>query len=71
MIYKSKNEERNQQIVQFIGDCVTKKVMSRRSAVAEAARVFSLSEPQIYYIIRRQIKLSNYKKENMEVRQNG
>lgn len=71
MIYKSKNEERNQAIIQFIGDCVIKKVMNRRMAVAEAAKTFNLSEPQIYYIIRRQIKLSNYKKENMEVRQNG
>lgn len=66
MFYKSKNEERNQQIVQFIGDCVTKKVMSRRSAVAEAARVFSLSEPQIYYIIRRHIMVSKSKTEKGE-----
>lgn len=66
MYYKSKNEERNQAIIQFVGDCVTKKVMNRRAAVLEAAKTFNLSEPQIYYIIRRHIVLFNNKRENKE-----
>ena len=37
MFYKSKIE-RNLSIVQFVGDCITKKVMTKPSAVAEAAR---------------------------------
>lgn len=70
MFYKSKIE-RNLSIVQFVGDCITKKVMPKSSAVAVAARAFNLSEPQIYYILRRHVRDCKNREENLEERQNG
>lgn len=66
MIYKSK-KEKDQAIVQFVGDCVTKRGLKKSQAVLVAMEEFNILSPATVYLAIRRSK----KRHSMEEQQNG